>query len=91
MSGSIWWRIAIPRGSKSTDRKSIHDQRKDAVRAYYASFGECEWQRLTNPEIAARLFISPKTTGHHVSNILSKLGAANRREAAALAVRNGLV
>ena len=23
---------------------------KDAVRAYYASFGEREWQRLTNPD-----------------------------------------
>ena len=48
-------------------------------------------QRLTDSEIAARLFISPKTAGHHVSNILAKLGAANRREAAAIAARRGLV
>jgi predicted ATPase/DNA-binding CsgD family transcriptional regulator len=48
-------------------------------------------QRLTDPEIAERLFISPKTAGHHVSNILGKLGAANRREAAALATRQALV
>lgn len=48
-------------------------------------------QRLTNSEIAARLFISPKTTENHVGNILGKLGAANRREAAVIAVRHGLI
>lgn len=48
-------------------------------------------QRLTDLEIAERLYISPKTVGKHVSNILGKLGAANRREAAAIAARHVLV
>lgn len=43
-------------------------------------------QGLTNPEIARRLFISPKTAGNHVSNILTKLGMRSRVEAAAYAV-----
>jgi DNA-binding CsgD family transcriptional regulator len=47
-----------------------------------------QWR--TDREIANDLSMSPKTAGHHVSNILSKLGVANRREAAAFAVREGL-
>ena len=48
-------------------------------------------QRLTDVEIADRLFISWRTANRHVSNILSKLDAPNRREAAAIAVRRGMV
>ncbi|MEY2452226.1 MAG: hypothetical protein QOD92_1800 [Acidimicrobiaceae bacterium] len=45
---------------------------------------------LTNAELAARLFISPKTAAVHVSNILAKLGMASRSEVAAFAVREGM-
>jgi len=41
----------------------------------------------SNPEIAARLFISAKTASVHVSNILAKVGVASRGEAAAEAHR----
>jgi hypothetical protein len=40
-----------------------------------------------NSEIAAELFISPRTASVHVSNILAKLGAGTRGEAAATARR----
>ncbi|HLI39006.1 MAG TPA: AAA family ATPase [Streptosporangiaceae bacterium] len=45
----------------------------------------------SNREIAAALFIAPKTASVHVSNILAKLGAANRTEVAAIAHREGLL
>ncbi|MEU0572873.1 response regulator transcription factor, partial [Nonomuraea sp. NPDC005983] len=46
---------------------------------------------LSNRQIAERLFISARTSGVHVSNIMAKLGVASRVEAAALARRNGLI
>ena len=45
----------------------------------------------SNSEIAEALTISLSTARFHVSTILSKLGASNRAEASALAVRNRLV
>jgi DNA-binding CsgD family transcriptional regulator len=44
----------------------------------------------SNRQIAQALFISPKTVGVHVSNILAKLGVTGRVEAAAIAHRLGL-
>ena len=46
---------------------------------------------LTNIEIAEALVVSRSTAKAHVSSILSKLGAANRGEAIAVAVRHNLV
>ena len=46
---------------------------------------------LSNAEIAAQQHVTVAAVKYHVSNILSKLGAANRTEAAALARSLGLV
>jgi DNA-binding CsgD family transcriptional regulator len=47
-------------------------------------------QGRTNREIGDRLFISQKTVGVHVGNILAKLGVSGRVEAASVAIRLGL-
>jgi DNA-binding NarL/FixJ family response regulator len=46
---------------------------------------------LSNRRLARELVISEKTVKTHVSSILSKLGLADRTQAALYAVREGLV
>ncbi|MDP9477294.1 MAG: response regulator transcription factor [Actinomycetota bacterium] len=47
-------------------------------------------QGLKNPEIAHRLYLSPKTVRNHVSNILTKLQVADRAQAIVRAREAGL-
>lgn len=70
----------IPRGVRA---RTLNDpdgltEREGEVLALLA-------EGLTNAEIAARLHLSVKTAGHHVSAILAKLGARTRTEAAVAA------
>jgi DNA-binding NarL/FixJ family response regulator len=46
---------------------------------------------LGQPEIAAKLFITPKTVGKHIEHILPKLGVHSRAQAVAVAVRDELI
>jgi DNA-binding CsgD family transcriptional regulator len=46
---------------------------------------------MTSPDIGTKLGISERTVNFHFGNILSKLGALNRHEAIAVAVRRGLL
>ena len=48
-------------------------------------------QGMTNRQIAGELYISEKTAGVHVSNILAKLDVMSRAQAAAVAVRSGIL
>jgi ATP/maltotriose-dependent transcriptional regulator MalT len=51
----------------------------------------CLTEGMGNQEIGEQLFISTRTAGTHVSNILSKLGVHSRAAAVAMALNDGLV
>jgi DNA-binding NarL/FixJ family response regulator len=78
--------IIVPARRRSTTRHNpagLTAREVDVLRLLYDG--------LTNGELATKLFLSPKTVDHHVSSILSKLGVANRREAARAARDLGVV
>ena len=60
-------------------------RRSSAVSAREAEVLAGLAEHLTNAEIAERLFISVRTVESHVSSLLRKLGAADRRALAGLA------
>jgi len=66
----------VPRGARASTRANVGgltDREVDVL--------DLVDQGLRNAEIAARLHLSEKTVGHHVSAILGKLGASSRTEA----------
>jgi DNA-binding NarL/FixJ family response regulator len=78
--------------------RCLQAERREALPPRVVSLTERECQVLpllvagkSNVEIAAALFISPRTAKNHIASILDKLGAENRIQAAAEAVRRGLV
>jgi len=77
----------------------IEPPRREATQDVLASLGLTTRERevlalvatgRTNRQIAAELFITEKTAGHHVSSILAKLNVHGRTEAAAVAHSLGL-
>ncbi|HET9419481.1 MAG TPA: helix-turn-helix transcriptional regulator, partial [Nocardioides sp.] len=60
-----------PRASTRANPGGLTNRQLDVAKLMARGF--------TNAEIAARLYISPKTADHHVSAVLTKLGAASRR------------
>lgn len=67
------------------------DASSDSLTAREAEILALVAEGRSNGEIGKQLFISAKTVSVHVSNILGKLGASGRTEAAAIARRRGLL
>ena len=74
----------VSRGGETVSRPGALTARELEVLAVLA-------EGRTNEQIAAELYMSPKTASVHVSRIIAKLGVANRTEAVAVARRAGLL
>ena len=66
----------VPRGARASTRSNVGGLTDREVEVL-----DLLDEGLRNAEIAARLHLSDKTVGHHVSEILAKLGASSRTEA----------
>jgi DNA-binding CsgD family transcriptional regulator len=76
----------IPRGIRSSTRSNAALLTGREIDVLQLLKGE-----MHNKEIAAQLYISPKTVDHHVSNILFKLEADSRSKAVINAVKMGIL
>ena len=71
----------VRRGRTRTDQAIVAPQlRRRGVTAREAEVLRLLEDRLTNREIAARLFLSPRTVEKHVASLLAKLGAPTRAD-----------
>lgn len=77
---------AVPRGPRASTRANPAGLTRRQMEVL-----ELLAEGLRDAEIANRLFLSPKTVGHHVSSLLAKLDVRSRTEAAAEAARRGLL
>ena len=82
---------------KATGARGIAHGPRSSTRANPAGLSQREMdvvlllsQGMRNAEIADRLVISPKTVDHHVSSVLSKLGARDRHDAVRRAADLGI-
>jgi len=77
--------------NRQTRRISTSAERKGAGQTKRRVLAQQTGRWRTNAQIAAELYISPRTASVHVSSILRKLGVSGRVQAAAIAERVGLL
>ncbi|MFN2303373.1 MAG: response regulator [Anaerolineales bacterium] len=83
VAGKLFNQIAQPRTERDTTLVSKLSPRERELASLLAS-------GYTNSEIAERLFLSEGTVRNYLSNLFTKLGVADRTQAAVMALKYGL-
>ena len=85
VAGKLFARVARQAGppAQPDSLRSLSERELDVLRLLARG--------LNNADIARRLFLSEGTVRNYVSNVLSKLGVADRTQAAILALQYGIV
>lgn len=94
--GQLWFEPRIVAQIFREHQRLVRQARVVQQPAHLLRDGErkvlsCVARGMTNPQIAAELFMSVHTVKLHIQNILRKLNLPNRTEAAVYAVREGLM
>jgi DNA-binding NarL/FixJ family response regulator len=72
-----------PAPSPTEDKSGLSERELEVLRLVA--------EGLTNPQVADRLYVSPRTVGFHLRSIYRKLGVPSRTAAAKAALEQGLI
>lgn len=83
MASRVLKHLVSPRNTESFDAEALTDREQEVLSLVAQGF--------SNQEISEKLCVSVNTVKFHLKNILAKLRLENRTQAAAFALRNGLI